>query len=356
MGERWPHGGLDEQELRGFGLDPAAVLDFSSNVNPLGASPLAVEAARTAELSRYPDPRCRALKATLAERLGVAPENVAVGNGSTELVHLVVRVLARIGGRPVVFAPTFSEFERACAAVGLRPFAWQAQEERGFRWSLANKPQVLRRERPLAVYLCNPNNPTGVYLSERDVRGLAEASLGGPLLLDEAYRPFVDEPWESVPLIHGGRVACLRSLTKDLGIPALRIGYLVAEAGLVQAVESLQPTWSVSGVAQAAAQAGIADEEHLAAARQAVRAGKRVLVAGLGALGLQVQEGAANFIMVRVGDAAAVRRALLQQGCLVRDCSSFGLPAWVRIAVRRPDESELLVRALAGIGEVTCGG
>lgn len=343
------HGGLRTEELRAYGLHAGEVIDFSASVNPLGASPRAVAALLRVDYARYPDADCTELREAIAGATGVSAAEVLPGNGATQLLHLVVRLFVRQGQRPVVFAPTFGEFERACTLVGASPFPWHANPARGFRWNFANKPGVLRRVLPPLVYLCNPNNPTGVYTSQGDVRSLAEALTGGPVLLDESYAPFVADAWDAVPLMRGGRVLLLRSMTKDYGLAGLRLGYLLARPEVVAAVRRLQPEWSVSAAAQAAGVAALQDAEHLRRGREVVAAGMRYLAGALAALGLAVEAGAANFLLAEVGDATAVRVALLRRGLAVRDCTSFGLPRHIRIAARSLPECEQLVRALGDV-------
>jgi histidinol-phosphate aminotransferase len=340
------HGGLRLRELRAYGVRQEEVLDFSASVNPLGASPLAVAALGSVDYAQYPDPDCTALRERIAEASGVTPDEVLPGNCATELLHLVVRLFVRKGQRPVVFTPTFGEFGRACEAAGASPFPWHANPERAFRWNFRNKPDVLRRVTPPLVYLCNPNNPTGVYVSERDVRGLVEGLVGGPLLLDESYQSFVEDAWSAMPMMREGRVLLLRSMTKDFGLAGLRLGYLLADPDVLAAVRRLQPAWSVSAAAQAAGIAALEDEAHLTRGRAAVSEGRAYLVEALSGLGLPVQTGAANFILVRTGRATEIRAALLRHGIAVRDCTSFGLPEHIRVGVRLPSECRRLVNAL----------
>ncbi|MER3403788.1 MAG: aminotransferase class I/II [Chloroflexota bacterium] len=345
------HGGLREAELRELGLRPDEVIDFSASVNPLGTSPKAVVALREVDYARYPDPDCMRLREAIAAHCGVTPDEVLPGNGATELIHLVVRLFVRHGQRPIVFMPTFGEFERACQAMNAHPYPWHANPAREFRWNFANKAAVLRRVTPPLVYLCSPNNPTGAYPAEHDVRGLAMGLIAGPLLLDESYISFVEQPWDALPLMRTGRVLVLRSMTKDYGLAGLRLGYLLAQPDVVNALRRLQPEWSVSAAAQAAGVAALSDHEHLDRGRAAVRAGKAVLRAELTRLGVPFHEGAANFILIRVGNATAVRTALLRQGLAVRDCTSFGLSEYIRVGVRRPEECERLAQALARVLE-----
>ncbi len=345
-GEPQAHGGLREEELRAYGLRPADVLDFSASINPLGASPAAVAALAGIDYSRYPDPDSVALREAIAAATGVTIDEVLPGNGATELIHLVVRAFVRQGQRPVVFAPTFGEFERACRLVGAAVHPWKANPQRGFRWNFDNKGGVLRRVTPPLVYLCAPNNPTGVYPTLLDVRSLAASLIGGPLLLDESYLGFVAQQWDSIPLMRTGRVLVLRSMTKDCGLAGLRLGYLLADPDVVAAVRRLQPEWSVSAATQAAGVAALSHPEHVTRGRAAVEQSRRFLLPALTELGLMVNPSAANFVLVETGGATDIRARLLRRGMAVRDCTSFGLPEHIRIGIRRLEDCERLVPAL----------
>ncbi len=344
------HGGLREDELRTLGKRPDEVIDFSASVNPFGPSPRVREALSRLDLSRYPDPSSFALREALAARHRVTPDEILAGNGASELIHLLVRVFVHSGQRPVAFTPTFGEFERAVQLVGASIFPWKANPDRGFRWTLRNKADVLRRVAPPLVYLCNPNNPTGVYLTEQEVRSLAEGLTGGPLLLDEAYVGFVEGAWNSLPLTGPAfdhRVIALRSMTKDYGLAGLRLGYLVAGRNVVLAARRLQPEWSVSAAAQVAGLAALEDEQHLHRSLALIREAKAELLDGLARLDLPIHVGAANFLLIRTGP--DVRLPLLHRGIAVRDCASFGLPEHIRVGVRTPAENARLLGALAEV-------
>ncbi|HLZ72925.1 MAG TPA: histidinol-phosphate transaminase [Dehalococcoidia bacterium] len=353
------HGGLRPAELAALGVAGAEIIDFSVNVSPIGPPAGVRDAIEAVDLAAYPDPDCTSLVADLAARLDVPADRVLVGNGSTELIQLLARVFVHRGQRPVALAPTFGEYAVATELAGGSLYPWQASALRGFRWNLKNKPDVLRRVSPPLVFVCNPNNPTGVYLGKDEVRTLAAALTGGPLLLDEAYVGFLDEPWNALDLVESGRVIVLRSLTKDYGLAGLRLGYLVAHPDVIGAVRRLQPAWSVNAPAQAAGRAALADDAYLPRMRAAVREGKEVLTTGLDELGLALHAGAANFVLVQVGDATKLRLALLRRGFAVRDCTSFGLPEYIRIGVRGTQDCRKLLaalpRALAELHEPTGG-
>ena len=341
------HGGLDEAELRDYGLLPQDVLDFSANINPLGPSPLVRQAAAAAALASYPDRDCLALREALAERLEVPIDHLLVGNGSTELIHLLARSRLRTGDRCLIFAPTFGEYEAAAVVAGAEVHCFVATEALGFRWPIEEAVGAIRELKPALAFLCNPNNPTGVYLDRDSVQQVA-AALGedGLLLLDDAYASLADSPWDATPLLGSGNVAILRSMTKDHALAGVRLGYLVARPEIIGGARALQHAWSVNTVAQAAGLAALRDEAHVAAAREVIREAKAYLCAEFGVLGLAVSPSATNFLLVKVGNGAGVRRALLRRGLAVRDCASFGLPEHIRVAVRAREDCARLVGAL----------
>ena len=316
------HGGLNPSELRALGLRPDQVLDFSASINPLGVSPLVSEALQRVDLSSYPDPDCRELREALSDHLGLEPDRILAGNGATELIHLIARSLLRASDAAAILTPTFGEFAAARRIAALRP---------------------------AVLFVCNPNNSTGIYLSEADVGAIATALGDGALLvLDEAYAPFVDRRWDATRLLRAaGNVALVRSMTKDHALTGLRLGYLLASRPVVKRVGRFQHSWSVNAAAQAAGIAALADPGHVERGRAAARAGREYLRRQLARLGLPCTASAANFLLVRVGDAAAIRMRLLREHRVcVRDCASFGLPEHVRIGVRRMENCRRLAGAL----------
>lgn len=344
------HGGLDPAELRSLGLQPDQILDFSANINPLGPSRRVMRAAAEADLSAYPDRNSLGLREALAARLNVAIDKLMIGNGSTELIHLVARACLGPGERCLILAPTFGEYEAAAAIAGADVHTLHASENRGFRWSVDAAVRIIREMRPGVVFLCNPNNPTGAYL-ERDVVRQLNTAVGesGLLVLDNAYAELSDCRWDSLPLLGTGSLVILNSMTKDHALAGVRLGYMVAEPSVVTAVRRLQPAWSVNAVAQAVGIAALEDEAHVARAREVILEAKAYLYRELEKLRVPVTHSATNFVLARVGDAAKIRSALLRRRMAVRDCASFGLPEHIRIAVRRPEECARLIGALRDV-------
>ncbi|HEU4321951.1 MAG TPA: histidinol-phosphate transaminase [Roseiflexaceae bacterium] len=334
-----PHGGMRA-------VLPPGVLDFSSNVNPYGPSPLVWEAMRAVALDQHPDPRAAPLRRLLAEREGLPPAMVLAGNGSVDLLYQLAVAYLRPDDRVLVVGPTFGEYAAAAAVMGALPVHWRARPEHGLELDLDGLLRAVGVQRPRMLFLCNPNNPTGGYLPRAAVERLLRAAPETLLVLDEAFVGFLPDAWSSRPLLEAGNLAVLRSLTKDYALTGLRAGYLLGPPALIAAVEKVQPPWSVNALAQAAARVALADEGHLRRSLAALAEARAALVDGLERLGLAPLPSRLHFSLLEVGDGAAWQRALLERGILVRDCASFGLPAHIRIASRRPEENARLLEAV----------
>lgn len=343
------HGGTNTAELRSLGICPGETLDFSASVNPLGTSPGATAAMLSVDLAAYPDPDCIDLRDALAELHGVSPHHILVGNGSTELIHLTARACLAAGDTAIIFTPTFGEYAAACAIQRAQIIDVAADETTAFSWDIPAAAALIAKRRPSVAFLCNPNNPSGRYLSAAGVRRIADAlPPDGLLLLDEAYLPFVERRrWDSLPLLDAGNVALLRSMTKDYALTALRLGYMLAPPNIITRIRQYQHSWTVNAAAQAAGIAALADAQHVRKGKDVARKAKRYITAELKTLGLECVPSDANFILVKVGDAADLRYRLLTRHRIgVRDCASFGLPKHIRIGMRTIQDCERLVAAL----------
>jgi histidinol-phosphate aminotransferase len=349
------HGSIGPETLAAHGLSPEDVVDFSVNTNPLGPPPGALAAVRAlgaTDLARYADPAAAPLRRTLAERLAIAPDQIVVGNGSAELIWLLALAFVQPAPSTVLIAgPTFGEYERASRLLGASVTCHLAAASNGFEPDLAGLAEQVRRERPSVVWLCNPNNPTGHYVGYRQIETLMHACVaaGTLLVVDEAYLAFVERPDSLLDLLPSGHLFLLRSMTKDYALAGLRLGYGLGTRQMVDLLHRVQPPWSVNVAAQVAGLASLADEAHLARARAEVWAARAALAAGIEQLGLRYVPPAANFLLVEVGNARQVCAQMLAKGFALRDCTSFGLPDYVRIGVRTRPEC---ARLLAAMGEV----
>ena len=349
------HGGIKPAELRALGLRPEDCLDFSASVSPLGPPTTVPAAIAAVDLAAYPDPHCLALREAIAgwhHSDGATPENIIVGNGSTELIHLLARAY---GGPALLLTPTYGEYDGAARIAGAPVITLDAiRSADGFHWDMAAAAAIIAARRPALAFVCNPNNPTGALLPAAELRVLASAasSAGSLLVVDEAYIN-LSEHYAAAGIVRLATqlpsVVALRSMTKDYALTALRLGYAVAAPPVVDRLAALQPDWSVNGLAQAAGVAALSDAEYLHRARAAVAQSRDCLVAGLGQLGIRVYPAAANFALAPVGDAAGLRAALARQGLFVRDCASFGLPDCIRIGLRPAPDCRRLVNAIASL-------
>ncbi|MBX5493525.1 MAG: histidinol-phosphate aminotransferase family protein [Chloroflexi bacterium] len=325
---------------------PPGLVDFSVNSNPLGPAPAVLAACRAATIDRYPEPHAAPLRAALAATLGLAPDQVLVGNGSSELLWLLALAYLERGDRVLVVGPTFGEYARACQLLGAVVTELRAQADDAFQPDIAALVASARALRPKLTFLCNPNNPTGVYLPAKVVAALLDA-VPGLLVLDEAYVDFVEAPWDARPLLADSRLVLLRSLTKSHALAGVRLGYALAAPATIAHLQAVQPPWSVNTVAIAAGLAAVEAGHHVAAGRRLARAAVAYLSDQLRGLGWAPRPTAANFLLVEVRDAAATTAALRQYGIQVRDCTSFGLPAYVRLGARPLGDCAALV-AVAG--------
>ncbi len=317
------HGGLDDGELRALGIDPAGVLDLSANLHPDGPPPAVIDALRTADVSRYPSPDAAPLREAIAALHQVDPRSVIVTPGASAAIYLVLSALAAPGDRCAIFSPTFGEYARAIEATGATAV------------ECASTPPVFVPSLNAAVdlaILCNPNNPTGRYLARAEVEAIAARAR--VLVLDAAYEWTVENAWDSTELVRSGASAIvIHSMTKLFAMPGLRVGYILAPPALADRIRMRQPPWPVGAPEIAAGIAAIGTIEGRRRALPDLQHRHRILAATFAALGVRTTASVTNFVLAEVGDAPTFRSAMLARGFAVRDATSLGLPAWVRIAV-----------------------
>ena len=341
------HGGVQREELEGLGIDPIDVYDLSANLNPFGPHSHVLLAARDADIRRYPAADAGPLRDGIAHASGLASEQVLVTSGATAAIFLAARALLQPGDDCALWPPAFGEYAAAIEAVGAHAVEYRS-EAPGFAVDLDVAPAI-------AGYLCNPNNPSGAYLERSEVERVIER-LGGTLILDVAYDAFVDDAWDADDLVRAGlQVLVIHSLTKLHAAPGIRVGYVVGAPELVARLARLQPSWPIDAAGMAAGLAMLSVETQQRRARTEVTRVRALMVERLSAGGAEVSPGRANFILVRVGDAAAFRTRLLMRGFAVRDCASFGLPEWVRVAVPVEAAADRLIPAFLACLEAGAG-
>ena len=341
------HGG----DWAGFAAEYGAMpLDFSANVSPLGVPDgvrRAIEQA-AAQADRYPDPLCRALRAAIAQKEAVPPEHILCGNGAADLIFRAV--LARKPRKALVTAPSFAEYAAALETVDCEIIRYALMEERDFRL----KEDFLQAITPDVdmVFLCQPNNPTGLTSPRELLLHIAARcrDCGALLVLDECFTDFLDMPEAHSmkgELEHFPNLLILKAFTKLYAMAGVRLGYaLCADTALLEALAKAGQPWAVSSLAQAAGIAALGETDYVQQLRRLIGEERPWLLGELTALGLRVIPGEANYLLFACG--CPLTLPLRQRGILIRSCANYpGLDErWYRVAVRTHEENQHLVAAL----------
>lgn len=348
MAERSVHGDHDALELARLGVAPDTLIDFSVNVSPFGPHPAVVHAIHAARLDAYPDRHALDARCAIASSLDVDLGRVIVGNGAAELIWGAVVTLARPRGLLIV-GPTFSEPLQAARAHDVRVFEVTMRTEDDFEVSEERIDHALRTHRPSLAYVCHPNNPTGSALPTTRLAALVNAHPSTCFLIDQAFLSLSD--WHADSAVSfADNALVVRSLTKDHALAGVRVAYALAAPSLVERLERGRPPWSVSALALAAVRPCLANPEHVRMVRTELMAWRDALDSDLRSVGLRPVKSLTGFVLVKTGSADEVRRCLLtQHGIMVRSCTSFGLPDYLRLAARGAHERAQLIQALAAV-------
>jgi len=331
---------------RQMGLAADAIVKLASNENPLGMSPKAKAAVAKAIAGgeRYPD-QFELIRA-LSDRLGVAAEQIVLGNGSNDVLDLAARVFLA-PGRSAVFAEhAFAVYPLATLATGAECIVVPA---RHYGHDLAAMRAALRPETRL-VWIANPNNPTGTFVPAAELRTFLDSVPADvAVVLDEAYNEYLSPADRADSL---GWIAALpnlivtRTFSKVYGLAGLRVGYAVASPEVADLMNRVRQPFNVNNLALAAAVAALDDHLFLAESYDLNRRGMEQLIAGVKHLGLEHIPSHGNFVTIRVGDAAAVNGKLLRQGVIVRPVAGYGMPEHLRVSVGLERENARFLEAL----------
>jgi histidinol-phosphate/aromatic aminotransferase/cobyric acid decarboxylase-like protein len=344
------HGGQEDA------CAPPIRIDFSTGINAYGPAAAVVDAIRDAAPDRYPDPEALAPRRAAAERWGVPLDCVAFGAGATELIYAACQAYIRSGDTVVVPRPAFAEYARAALLAGARVRG--APSHRGPRIAAAHdatvgRPflQAIHKIRPRIAFLAAPTSPAGRAIPREELRRIADAcaQCDTLLVLDQSYDAFTPDPLGTPALPGHPAVVHLRSITKDHAIAGVRAGFAVGPERVIAAIERARAPWATSTLAQAASAAALspAADVHVASTIARLRTGAAELAAACTAMGMRAVPSDTHYFLSHVGDGARLRSRLIAEYRLgVRDCTSFELPAYVRIAARTEPENATLVRAL----------
>ena len=337
----YPPGKPLEELEREYGIRDS--IKLASNENPLGSSPLALKAIQDhlKKLRFYPDGSCFYLRQRLGQRLGVDDASIVLGNGSNEIIDLLIRTFLQPGEEVLMSEPTFLVYRLMTQAVGGSPIQ---VEQKSFAHDLEGMAAAVT-PRTRIVFLDNPNNPSGTVIRREAFeifrRQLPEDVL---IVLDEAYMEFADpaSTMTGLEYLNGEPpVISLRTFSKAYGLAGLRVGFGVMPPRVADYLNRVRQPFNVNSLAQVAALAALDDESFLQETQKVVREGLAFLFKGLAEMRLRTFPTQSNFFLIDVGfDALTVYEAMLHRGVIVRAMSAYGLDHFIRISVGRPEENQ----------------
>ena len=353
------HGGMIWEASEKLNTSINNIIDFSSNINPLGPPEKLISTLiNSLDLVRYyPDPNYRELRLALADIYGVDAENIMVGNGATEIIHVFAQAFISAEDRVLIPIPTFDEYRYAVEKVGAKIVYI------GLRSNMhIDVDAIISRiesDKVKAVFLCNPNNPTGVFENQSDLlRLLDKASERNVLVfLDESFTDFVvsKKPYSLIKVVNNySNLFIVKSLTKILGIPGLRIGIGIGSKSITTRLNRYRITWSVSTITERAVLSILSElNEYLRVCREFIKRERNFIIKQLSKVdSIRVVSGDANFLFIYVGNSGytslEIAEYLLKRHILIRDCSTFtGLTdSYIRVAIRRHNENIALINSL----------
>jgi histidinol-phosphate aminotransferase len=336
---------------REFGLDPQNIVKLASNENPLGPSPAARAAivASATSAALYPDFDTFALRNALSHHLGVSPDRILPGEGSSDHIVLVARAVLEPGKSALISQYSFAAYQGAVASVGARSIVVPARD------FAVDLERLLAAIDPTVavIYLATINNPTGTRLETTALESfLARVPERIVVVLDEAYREYLD-PADRGDTAHfpeaRPNVVVLRTFSKIHGLAGLRVGYAIADPRMIGVLRRLQLPFSVSALAEAAAVAALGDEDFPVQARKLNTSERARVQAALAARNIEYIRSHGNFILLRVGNGRAVFQALQRRGVIVRPVDNYQLTQWIRVSVGLPHENERFLETLSEV-------
>ncbi|MGH1461458.1 MAG: histidinol-phosphate transaminase [Neptuniibacter sp.] len=328
------------------------IVKLASNENPLGPSLKALSAIKKkmSDLALYPDSGAYRLKHALAAKFEVFREQLTLGNGSNDVLELIARAYLRPGDEVVYSEYAFVVYSIVTQACGAKAVVTPAKhwghDLDAMLASLSPKTRI--------VFIANPNNPTGTWVTEQQLRAFLDQVPENILVvLDEAYIEYVSDsnfPNGLKLLQHYPNLIITRTFSKAYGLAGLRVGYAVSNTQIANILSRVRQPFNVNSIALIAAEAAIEDDEHLAKTVQINTEGMAYLTNGLTQLGLEIIPSIGNFITAGFNkDAMPIYHAMLEQGVIVRPIANYGMPHHLRISIGTMAENERCLSVLANV-------
>jgi len=332
-------------------LNISGVIKLASNENPLGPSPKAIEAINkySKEVNLYPDQNCYQLNRLLAEKLRMPPENIAIGNGSDELMLLIALAYISAGDEVIISFNTFSTYEMVSSLMEASLVKVNLKD---YRYSLSAMAEAVTQKTKL-IFICNPNNPTGTINTQKEMDGLlSKVPKNALVIIDEAYGEYVEslEYPNSLKYVKDRmNVVVLRTFSKIYGLAGLRVGCAIARPEIIRYLNLVRLPFSVNRLAQIAASVSLSDNEHVSKSIKNNSEGKAYLYRELEKLGVSYVKSEANFIFINLNnDADAAFLEMMRRGVIVRPLTSFGMPGSIRVTIGTPEQNKKFINALSG--------
>ena len=333
---------------RELGMNEADILKLASNENPLGASPKAIAAITAAlgDLAMYPDGGGFALKAAIAKKYSIAPEQIILGNGSNDVLELAARTFMKSGDSAVYAQHAFAVYPLATQAVGARGIEVKAKN---FGNDLDAMLAAIRADTKM-VFIANPNNPTGTFIPGAELRAFVQRVPRKVLVvLDEAYGEYLSEAdvYDSVPwLAKFPNVIISHTLSKAYGLAGLRIGFGLAHPQIIDLMNRVRQPFNVNHLAMVAAVAALNDDAFIQESRRVNDAGLALFKTEFAKRNLEIIPAFGNFISFKIANTPRVFEALLKQGVIVRPIAGYGLPDYLRVTIGTEAQNRRFLAAL----------
>lgn len=355
------HGSDLEQIEQEYNIKKEDIISFSANINPLGLSPKLKEylVANPDLLTTYPDREYTNLRNAISTYTGGNSEHILVGNGATDLTSTIIQTLAP--KKAVIFAPTYSEYEKEVALAGGSHLYLPLNVNNNFSYDEPIVFMMIPPDTDLLI-LCNPNNPTGTILNQIALTKLLEHCKLNHInvLIDETYIEFADDEdsCSAIPLsTRYDNLIVIRGTSKFFACPGLRLGYAITSNSdlLDQCKASMRP-WSVSSIANKAGQIMLQDDEYIKSSKELISTERTRVMNELRKIsGLQVFDTHANFCLIKILNtnftAKTVFEIAIKQGLMIRDCGSFPFlgPNYFRLCFMNPEENDKLIACISEI-------
>jgi histidinol-phosphate aminotransferase len=330
-------------------LGITGIVKLASNENPLGCSPLAVAAMHEAikTIALYPDGNGFELKDALSKRYGVKHSSIVLGNGSNDMLELAARAFLTVGDKAVYSDHAFAVYPLATQAVGGVGVSVPAID---FGHDLKAMLKTAVEQKAKLVFIANPNNPTGTFLSAADLLEFMRALPPHILVvLDEAYNEFLPAEcrYDSVSWMKEfPNLIISRTFSKAYGLAGLRVGYAFAHAQVADMINRVRQPFNVNSMAQAAAVAALRDEAFVRQTHELNQRGMKQITDGVTKLGLEYIPSFGNFVSFKIANAANVYRRLLELGVIVRPIASYDMPDYLRVSIGLETENQKFLSAL----------